>query len=342
MSKDVGPVKIPPFSLIVGHDLLKKALIYNSIDPGIGGVLIRGEKGTGKTTAVRSFTSVLPEKDVAVGCRFGCFLGGDLCPECEGGEGERTYERRRVEVIELPLNSSEDRVVGSIDIEGALREGVKRFEMGVLGAANGNILYIDEVNLLDDHIVDILLDVCVSGWNRVRREGVSFDHPSRFILVGSMNPEEGELRPQFLDRFGLSVEVSDFTSPDLRKEVVDRVLRWEKGDGVDELIREDEELSEKIESARALVDDVVIGDDHIESVCETTSELGLYGMRGDIILMKVARASSAYRGKKSLDAEDLADGFRLALPHRLKTDPFSEKRGTGDIIESLVKQVLRV
>ncbi|NIS75359.1 MAG: VWA domain-containing protein [Deltaproteobacteria bacterium] len=324
----------PPFSMIVGHDLLKKALIFNAIDPGIGGVLIRGEKGTGKTTAVRSLAQVLPEKDVAVGCRFSCFQGGDLCAECADGNG-RSYERRRVDVVELPLNASEDRVLGSIDIEGVLRGGERSFEMGVLGAANGNVLYIDEVNLLEDNIVDILLDVSVSGINRVRREGVSFDHPSRFILVGSMNPEEGEIRPQFLDRFGLSVEVGGFSSPDMRREVVDRVLRWEKGDGVGELLREDEELRGKIEEARKLLPEVEVDDADIERVCDITSGLHLYGLRGDIILMKVARASSAYRGKNEIDPEGLADGFRLSLPHRLKME--TVKRETIDKLRSILE-----
>ncbi len=320
---------IPPFSMIVGHELLKKALIFNAIDPGIGGVLIRGEKGTGKTTAVRSLAQVLPEKVVAVGCRFGCFQGGDYCRECTGGNG-RSYERRRVDVVDLPLNASEDRVLGSIDIESVIRDGVKRFDIGVLGAANGNVLYIDEVNLLDDNIVDILLDVSVSGVNRVRREGVSFDHPSRFILVGSMNPEEGEIRPQFLDRFGLSVEVGGFSSPDMRREVVERVLQWDKGIGVGKLLREDEELRGKIEAARRLLPHVWVDDSDIERVCEITSGLHLYGLRGDIILMKVARASSAYRGKDEIDSEGLADGFRLALPHRLKMETVKK-----DTIEKL-------
>jgi Mg-chelatase subunit ChlI len=325
--------------MLVGLDLLKRALIYNAIDPGIGGVLIRGEKGTGKTTAVRSFARVLPEKEVVSGCRFGCFRGGELCSECLERGDDLAYERGQVEVVELPLNASEDRVVGSIDVESALREGIKRFEMGVLGEANGNILYIDEVNLLEDHIVDLLLDVSVSGWNRVRREGVSFDHPSRFILIGSMNPEEGELRPQFLDRFGLCVEVSGFDSPDMRREVVERVFKWEGGGCMDEWESGDDDLRERIESARSFLGDVVIGDEEMERVCEVTSELGLYGMRGDIILMKVARASCAYRGRDRVDSEGLADGFRLALPHRLKGDPFSEKIGAGQIIESLVKKI---
>ena len=212
-----------PFSALVGQELLKKGLLVNAVDPSIGGVLLRGEKGTGKTTAVRSFAAVLPPKEVVSGCRFGCVRGTLLCDECRDREASGEvlrYEPRAVEVVDLALNASEDRVVGSLDLEAALREGSRKFEMGVLGKANGNILYIDEVNLLDDHVVDVLLDVAVSGVNMVMREGVSYRHPSRFLLVGTMNPEEGELRPQLLDRFGLCVEISGERDVGLRKSIV--------------------------------------------------------------------------------------------------------------------------
>ena len=222
-----------PFSALVGQELLKKGLLVNAVDPSIGGVLLRGEKGTGKTTAVRSFAAVLPPKDVVSGCRFGCVRGTSLCDECRAREASGEvlrYESRPVEVVDLALNASEDRVVGSLDLEAALREGSRKFEMGVLGKANGNVLYIDEVNLLDDHVVDVLLDVAVSGVNVVMREGVSYRHPSRFLLVGTMNPEEGELRPQLLDRFGLCVEISGERDVGLRKSIVERVLLFEGED----------------------------------------------------------------------------------------------------------------
>jgi magnesium chelatase subunit I len=334
-----GSERIPPFSFIVGHELLKKALIYCAIDPGIGGLLVRGEKGTGKTTAVRSFSHVLPFKEVVSGCRFFCVKGGDLCVECDARGESLSYEGRSVEVVELPLNASEDRVVGSIDIEGALREGVKRFEMGVLGEANGNILYIDEANLLEDHIVDLLLDVSVSGVNRVRREGVSFDHPCRFILVGTMNPEEGELRPQFMDRFGLSVEIEGFSSSRMRQEVVERVFSFEAGRDVGDWKEEDDGIRSRIETARENLSGVEIDGESVTRVCEVTSELGLYGMRGDIMLMRVARASSAYRGLNRLDSEGLKDGFALALPHRVKGDPLKGKFGVKGQVDKILEKL---
>ncbi|HZW37313.1 MAG TPA: AAA family ATPase, partial [Candidatus Deferrimicrobiaceae bacterium] len=254
-----------PFSAIVGQELLKKGLLANAVDPSIGGVLIRGEKGTGKTTAVRAFAAVLPPKRVVSGCRFGCLEGSPRCGECRTRElsGETlAHEERPVEVVDLPLNASEDRVVGSLDLEAALREGSKKFEMGVLGKANGNVLYIDEVNLLDDHVVDVLLDVAVSGKNVVMREGVTFAHPSRFILVGTMNPEEGELRPQLLDRFGLCVEVSGEKEIGLRKEIVERVLSFEAGDAeFDEAYAaQDADALRAVGRARARVRHVAVPD----------------------------------------------------------------------------------
>ncbi|RMG60860.1 MAG: hypothetical protein D6713_01700, partial [Deltaproteobacteria bacterium] len=308
---------LPPFSSLVGHELLKKALIYVAVDPGIGGLLIRGEKGTGKTTAVRSFARVLPEKEVAEGCRFGCFRGGELCPECAERGDSLQWVRAPVEVVELPLNATEDRVVGSIDVERALLRGEKAFEMGILGQAHGNVLYIDEVNLLEDHIVDLLLDVSVSGVNRVRREGVSFDHPCRFILVGSMNPEEGELRPQFLDRFGLSVEVWGFEDFRLRSEVVRRVLLWESGGSLPEWEEADEEVRRRIEEARRRLAGVEVPEEVVERVCRVASEVGVSGLRGDINVVRVARASAAYRGLPRVDREGLKEGILLALPHRV-------------------------
>ncbi len=218
-----------PFSAIVGQDRMKLALVLNAINPSIGGVLIRGEKGTAKSTAVRALTSLLPEHQVVKACRFGCEPSDldHLCSECRdrraAGEEPLPAITRRMRVVELPINASEDRVVGTIDLEAALKEGSKRFEPGVLAEANRNILYVDEVNLLDDHIVDVLLDSAAMGMNVVEREGVSVIHPSRFILVGTMNPEEGELRPQLLDRFGLCVDVEGIRDLDRRVHIVERL-----------------------------------------------------------------------------------------------------------------------
>ncbi len=318
-----------PFSALVGQELLKKGLLVNAVDPTIGGVLVRGEKGTGKTTAVRSFAAVLPPKEVVSGCRFGCVRGTPVCAECRvreaSGEVLR-YESRAVDVVDLALNASEDRVVGSLDLEAALREGSRKFEMGVLGKANGNVLYIDEVNLLDDHVVDVLLDVAVSGVNVVMREGVSYRHPSRFLLVGTMNPEEGELRPQLLDRFGLCVEISGERDVKLRKSIVERVLLFE---GEDEGFREtwdrrDEELRARLVAARDALPGVGVSGEILESIVAVIAELGVAGHRGDITVLKAAKALAAIKGITSPDEECLADAFRLALPHRLKEDPFEE------------------
>ncbi len=322
-------MRLFPFSAIVGQDLLKKSLLVNAVDPSIGGVLIRGEKGTGKTTAVRAFASVLPTKESVSGCRFECLRGVSLCRECEArsSSGEvLVYEERPVEVVDLPLNASEDRVVGSLDLEAALREGSKRFEMGVLGKANGNLLYIDEVNLLDDHVVDVLLDVAVSGRNVVMREGVTYTHPSRFLLVGTMNPEEGELRPQLLDRFGLCVEVSGEKEISLRKQIVERVLSFEREEPefLTEWDEQDAVLRERIISARRTLPSVQVADDILQAVVEVVSELGVAGHRGDITILKSAKALAAFKGIEVPDEECLADAFRMSLPHRLKEDPFEE------------------
>ncbi len=318
-----------PFSALVGQELLKKGLLANAVDPSIGGVLLRGEKGTGKTTAVRSFAAVLPPKEVASGCRFGCMKGSTPCEECRSrmSSGETiVYESRPVEVVDLALNASEDRVVGSLDLEAALRDGSRKFEAGVLGKANGNILYIDEVNLLDDHVVDVLLDVAVSGVNVVMREGVSYRHPSRFLLVGTMNPEEGELRPQLLDRFGLCVEVTGEREVEKRKSIVERVLQFEGGDEEfrTRWDRLDRELRERLIAARDALPGVQVSGEILESIVTVVAELGVAGHRGDITVMKAAKALAAIKGISSPDEECLSDAFRLALPHRLKEDPFEE------------------
>src|SRR3990172_1181151 len=291
-------MRLFPFSAIVGQELLKKGLLVNAVDPSIGGVLIRGEKGTGKTTAVRAFAAVLPAKETVSGCRFGCLRGVPPCGECQsrGAQGESlAYEERPVEVVDLPLNASEDRVVGSLDLEAALREGSKKFEMGVLGKANGNLLYIDEVNLLDDHVVDVLLDVAVSGRNVVMREGVTYSHPSRFILVGTMNPEEGELRPQLLDRFGLCVEIAGEKEIALRMQIVDRVLSFESEEPgfLSQWGNGDRRILRQVEEGRARLHDVPIPDHILKMVTEAVAALGVAGHRGGIAILKTARPPPA-------------------------------------------------
>ena len=320
-----------PFSALVGQDLLKKGLLVNAVDPSIGGVLLRGEKGTGKTTAVRSFAAVLPSKETVSGCRFGCLKGVPLCDEClsRAGSGETLrYEERAVEVVDLALNASEDRVVGSLDLEAALREGRRRFEMGVLGKANGNVLYIDEVNLLDDHVVDVLLDVAVSGVNVVMREGVSYRHPSRFLLVGTMNPEEGELRPQLLDRFGLCVEIGGEREVESRKAIVERVLLHEKGDAAFHARwdREDRALRDRLAAAREALPDIGLPEHLVTAVAQVSDTLEIPGHRGDLAILKTARALAALRGAGELAAPDLRDAIRLALPHRVPRSGVSAAR----------------
>src|SRR5437588_10201374 len=244
-----------PFTAIVGQEQMKLALILNAINPAVGGVLIRGEKGTGKSTAVRALAGLLPEHLVVEGCRFGCDPGepDHLCIDCRERKlaGPLPVTRRRMRVVDLPINSSEDRVVGTIDMEAALRHGHRRFEPGVLAEANRNILYVDEVNLLDDHLVDVLLDAAAMGVNVVEREGVSIIHPSRFLLVGTMNPEEGELRPQLLDRFGLCVDVEGIRDPELRVLVTERDEAFRRGDPdfLAEFRAADEELAARIVTA---------------------------------------------------------------------------------------------
>jgi magnesium chelatase subunit D len=324
-------MRLFPFSAIVGQELLKKGLLANAVDPSIGGVLIRGEKGTGKTTAVRAFAAVLPSKRVVPGCRFGCLAGGSPCGECRQRELSGEFlggEDRPVEVVDLPLNASEDRVVGSLDLTAALREGEKKFEMGVLGKANGNVLYIDEVNLLDDHVVDVLLDVAVSGVNVVMREGVTYSHPSRFLLVGTMNPEEGELRPQLLDRFGLCVEVTGEKDLLMRRQIVERVLLFERDDAEfrETWTEEDAAFRRGVGDARRRLGEVDVAGRIVETVTEVVSELGVAGHRGDIAILKTARALAAWRGGDALSAADLSDAIRLSLPHRIPKAGVNERK----------------
>src|SRR5438270_10606781 len=246
-----------PFTAIVGQDEMKLALVLNAINPTIGGVLIRGEKGTGKSTAVRALARLLPDQQVVEGCHFGCHPDDpeDWCLDCRerAAGGALPVATRRMRVVERPSNASEDRVVGTIDLEAALKEGSRRFEPGVLAEANRNILYVDEVNLLDDHIVDVLLDAAAMGINTVEREGVSVSHPSRFILVGTMNPEEGELRPQLLDRFGLCVDVEGIRDPDERVEITERDRAFRNGEEgfLARWMAADAELAEQVTAAIA-------------------------------------------------------------------------------------------
>src|SRR3989440_906975 len=314
-----------PFTAIVGQESMKLALILNAIVPTIGGVLIRGEKGTGKSTAVRALARLLPEHDVVEGCHFGCDPTDvdALCSECRGrlrAAGVLPHHRRRMRVVELPINASEDRVVGTIDLEAALRTGTRRFEPGVLAEANRNILYVDEVNLLDDHLVDVLLDAAAMGVNVIEREGVSFSHPSHFILVGTMNPEEGELRPQLLDRFGLCVDVEGIRDPDERVLIAERDAAFKRGehDFMNEFAAADQNLARALAEAIARVKDVRVSAAHARLISSICVEAEVLGHRADVVIDHAARALAAYRRHASPSREDIYDAATLALAHRAR------------------------
>ncbi|WP_308774878.1 ATP-binding protein [uncultured Bilophila sp.] len=313
-----------PFSAIVGQEELKQALLLNLVYPGIGGVLIRGEKGTAKSTAVRALEAILPEINVVKGCPCGCDPHGDaLCPWCLEQEALESVSRQ-VRVVDLPVGSTEDRVVGSLDMETALREGRRRFEPGILADANRGILYVDEINLLDDHLVDVLLDAAAMGINTVEREGVSWSHPSRFVLVGTMNPEEGELRPQLLDRFGLCVEVRGMAEPEARLQVMTRRAAFEDDPvGFRAAWQEQEkEIAERIVAARRKLGNVAVPEDVMRAIVELAIETEVDGHRADIVMLKTVKAIAAWRGDGEATREDVMQAARLVLPHRMRRKPF--------------------
>ena len=320
-----------PFTRIVGQDDMKRALMLNIVDPGIGGVLIKGEKGTAKSTTVRSMNAVLPYRKVVSGCPFRCEYGREdrYCPYCkeriEKGETLKS-EEVRMRVIDLPLSATEDRVSGTLDLEHVLKTGEKKFEPGVLAAANGNILYVDEVNLLDDHLVDLLLDSAAMGVNYVEREGVSFTHPAKFVLIGTMNPEEGDLRPQLLDRFGLSLDIRGERDVKKRAEVVKRRVEYDSDPEryIEQAQKELDETCKKLTDARDLLPKVVAGDDIVDMIVSVMIHFGVDGHRADITLMKAAKANAALEGRVNVTKDDIRATAELVLAHRLKRRPFEE------------------
>jgi magnesium chelatase subunit I len=333
-----------PFSAIVGQEQMKQALVLNAVNPSIGGVLIRGEKGTAKSTAVRALARLLPELDVVADCRFGCPPDEPelRCPECEErvARGEALpRSRRQMRVVELPINASEDRVVGAIDIEAAIKRGEKEFEPGVLAEANRNILYVDEVNLLDDHIVDVLLDAAAMGQNTVEREGVSISHPARFILVGTMNPEEGELRPQLLDRFGLCVDVAGIHDVRDRVEIVERREQYEEDPEAFALRFEPSERDEadRISRAMSVLSDVAVDRDILVSIASVSIELQVDGHRADIVMRKGAQALAALDDRSAVELDDVEQVAPMVLAHRVKPSAGGGRRSLselGDILRS--------
>lgn len=318
-----------PFTAIVGQEKMKRALILNLINPALGGVLIKGEKGTAKSTAVRALTEVLPERMEAEGCPFSCDPDDKscMCDECRSKK-EIVAVKRRMRVVDLPVSATEDRVVGTLDIEKALKTGEKHFEPGILADANRNILYIDEINLLDDHVVDVILDSAAMGVNTVEREGVSFSHPAKFVLVGTMNPEEGDLRPQLLDRFGLVVDVRGETDIEMRTEVVKRYLEYENDPEafLEKWRPEQEKLCNKINTAKSLIKNVSYSDDILRLAAEISVSLGVDGHRADISMIKTACANAAYEGRNSVSKSDMKLAAELVLPHRMRRKPFEEQK----------------
>ncbi|MFJ8961192.1 putative cobaltochelatase [Lentzea sp. NPDC102401] len=325
-----------PFSAVVGHDDLRLALLLNAVHPGIGGVLVRGEKGTAKSTIVRALAALLPELDVSKGCRFGCVPGSTDCPDAP----HDGVERRPAKLVELPVGATEDRLVGSLDLEKALTEGVRAFQPGLLAAAHRGVLYVDEVNLLHDHLVDLLLDAAAMGRAHVEREGVSVSHPSQFLLVGTMNPEEGELRPQLLDRFGLTVAVKAARDVSVRTEVIRRRLAYE-ADPVTFAAKweaEDAKLKQQIADAQRKLPRVSLPDSELRRIAAVCAAFEVDGMRADLVVARAATAHAAWRGAESVEENDVETAVRLALPHRRRRDPFDEPGIEEQQLEDAMRQ----
>lgn len=337
---------IYPFTAIVGQKRMRRALILNAIDTRIGGVLIRGERGTAKSTAARALAALLPPVQVVQGCRFGCDPQKPVywCTECRerfSEDEQPPIETRRTPFINLPISATEDRVVGTLDIEKAIQKGERHFEAGVLASANRGLLYIDEVNLLDDHVVDVLLDSAAMGMNIIEREGISFAHPARFILVGTMNPEEGDLRPQLLDRFALSVDIHGILEPRQRVQIMQRNLAFESDPESfrEEWLSKERELSEQIAQARKLVDQVRYTNRDLLVIADLTAKMQVDGHRADLVILKAARAHAAFEGREAINPRDIALAAELALPHRIKAGPFRQSEMGVTQLEEHIEQL---
>lgn len=336
-----------PFSAIIGQDIMKAALLLNAVDPSIGGVLIRGQKGTGKSTAARALAALLPEIEVVKGCPYHCDPADrermhDGCRNRLQDDGQLPTELRPMPVVELPLSASEDRVVGTVQLEHALKTGQRHFEPGLLAAANRGILYVDEVNLLEDHLVDLLLDAAASGINRVEREGLCITHPSRFMLIGTMNPEEGELRPQFLDRFGLAVNVEGLTDPQQRRKLIENRIDFEQNpDAFSSCWRQEEAfLAEQVQQARQLLPQVVIPSAAYDLAVELAIELKVHGHRADIALLKVARAFAALLEKPSVSVAEIREAAYFVLPHRLPGGTLLGVESTRQMLDDALAKIV--
>ncbi|WP_171908716.1 ATP-binding protein, partial [Streptomyces nanshensis] len=329
-----------PFTALVGMRDMQLGLLLNSVNPAVGGVLIRGEKGTAKSTAVRALSALLPRLEVVPGCRFSCDPAAPD-PACPDGPHEGAAGKTRAaHLVELPVGASEDRLVGALDIERALSEGVKAFEPGLLADAHRGVLYVDEVNLLHDHLVDLLLDAAAMGSSYVEREGVSVRHAARFLLVGTMNPEEGELRPQLLDRFGLTVEVTASRDTDERVEVVRRRLAYDADPAAFAARWADEEdaLRERIAAARELLPSVRLGDAALRQIAATCAAFEVDGMRADLVMARTATALAAWADRTEVTADDVRQAALLALPHRRRRNPFDAPGLDEDKLDETLRE----
>jgi len=337
---------IYPFTAIVGQERMKRALILNAIDQRIGGVLIRGERGTAKSTAARALAALLPEIEVFVDSPFNDDPSAeetwsDWVKARQTNGEELKVAGQKIGFIDLPVSATEDRVVGTLDIERAIQKGERHFEPGVLAAANRGILYIDEVNLLDDHVVDLLLDSAAMGVNIVEREGISFSHPARFILIGTMNPEEGDLRPQLLDRFALAVEIRGIRDSRQRVQIMERNLGFESNSDAfyKEWQPKEKELADKIMAARELVGTVGYTSRDLISIASLTSSLQVDGHRGDLVILKAARAQAAFDARKTINDMDIAIAAELALAHRIKRGPFQQTEITVTELQERISEL---
>lgn len=317
-----------PFTAIVGQEEMKLALLLNVIDPKIGGVMIMGDRGTGKSTTIRALADLLPEIEVVADDPFNSHpsdpdLMSDEVRDRTLSQTEVKIARKKVQMVDLPLGATEDRVCGTIDIEKALSEGVKAFEPGLLAKANRGILYVDEVNLLDDHLVDVLLDSAASGWNTVEREGISIRHPAKFILIGSGNPEEGELRPQLLDRFGMHAEIRTVKDPNLRVEIVEQRSSFDQNppEFLSKYQREQDEMQQQLVEAQERLKSVTIDRDLRVKISQVCAELDVDGLRGDLVTNRAAKALTALEGRTEVTVDDIRRVMTLCLRHRLRKDP---------------------
>jgi magnesium chelatase subunit I len=331
-----------PFTAVIGQEQMKLALLLNVIDPRIGGVMIMGDRGTGKSTTIRALADLLPEIEVAADDPFNR-APNDPDLQRERNDRDIPIAHKKVPMVDLPLGATEDRVCGTIDIEKALSEGVKAFEPGLLAKANRGILYVDEVNLLDDHLVDVLLDSAASGWNTVEREGISIRHPAQFVLVGSGNPEEGELRPQLLDRFGMHAEIRTVKDPELRVQIVEQRSAFDQAPQIylTEYQAQQDALQQKLVEAQTRLPQVAIDHGYRVKISQVCSELDVDGLRGDIVTNRAARALAAYEGRDEVTLDDIRRVIALCLRHRLRKDPL-ESIDSGYKVEKVFSQVFGV